>query len=58
MTSRRNEEMPTTRPTPSLENIQAVLAIATALVALGLLPKTWQKTLGVLSSVAWLANRL
>ena len=50
--------MTTSAQTPSLNDAQAYLAIAAALASLGLLPRTWQKTLGTLSSIAWLASRL
>lgn len=44
--------------TPSEGDIQAYLALASALASLGILPRPWQKTLGTLSSIVWLASRL
>lgn len=37
---------------------QPWLAIAAALVTIGVLPKGWQKTIGALGSIAWLVSRL
>jgi hypothetical protein len=48
-----------TRPTSigSSDDWQKWLALATALAALGILPKPWQKTLGTVSSLLWFVNR-
>lgn len=47
-----------TQQAPSLDQIQAYLAIAVALASLGLLPRTWQKTLGTTASLIWFARHL
>lgn len=47
-----------TQQTPSLDQIQVYLAIAAALASLGLLPRSWQKTLGTTASLIWIVRHL
>jgi hypothetical protein len=37
---------------------QKWIALASALAALGILPKPWQKTLGTISALLWFLDRL
>ena len=39
------------------DDAQAWLAVAAALVSVGVLPQGWQKSIALASSLAWLASR-